>query len=660
VAVVGHRDLHPGDIDAVRERIREVVSLTLAAMPATPVHFLSALADGADQLFAAEVLAMRAEAGAAGSRIRLSVPLPMPLEEYVFEQAGGQRAQQADAAAFALSRAAFAQRFSACADQADQVFVIPQRPLDTRAARVADAASTPYARLARYLNIHAHLAVAIWDGQTAPASRFPREAGGTLDFVLSRLQGFDRVTESRSGRRFAEPDRGRVLHIFSRRARDSSAGLAPARGHIPGACMIGLAPDGGDIASPQESRLDPKGRGVALPRPVQFIASPVQATAGIKARLEWRRLEAAVARATGRTRDAAARVILHEVWQASREIELFNATHRRALHGAGGPAYRESIAQSQGWFLQTLPDAGEGGVPARAGLAPLLRTFSAADVLARRAQGQWRRRWLVIACGAMIAGASSGLKALAPAYGVLIETLAFAFGAVTAILVYLEFTLSSDRDAYLEYRALAEGMRFQMYWLVAGLDTLVTDHYVQKYRDELGWMRRALDACAVIAPVRALPATAVVRGWIADQQSYLTGHENTRRRARHARAARWGNNLLLTGLACGFAGLAAVLAGGASAGTLALLVAGMKLAPAMGAGWLSFNSKMALGETLKQFTQLALVYKRAGEALKEIMTMEHPEDQARDLLLALGKEALAENANWLAIYQQRKISWPVK
>lgn len=43
----------------VREQVRAVIELVLAALPNTSVHFLSALADGADQLFAEQVLSVK-------------------------------------------------------------------------------------------------------------------------------------------------------------------------------------------------------------------------------------------------------------------------------------------------------------------------------------------------------------------------------------------------------------------------------------------------------------------------------------------------------------------------------------------------------------------------------------------------------------------------
>jgi hypothetical protein len=660
VAVAGHRDLHPDDVAVVQTRIREVIALINSTVPSTAIYFMSALADGADQLFAAEVFDLKRSLGPDGDRIRLFVPLPMALDKYLIEQAGGAVAQTEDPKAFDKAHAAFTERFSRYAKMADNVFPIPEFPLDIKAARLARSDNKPYARLARYLNIHAHVLIAVWDGQTAPTERFPRQAGGTLDAVLSRLEGFDRINESRSGRRFAEPDCGSVIHIYTRRAGASSRDLLPATEQRHGVCLISEKTS--DRSSERRDQ-----------RP-KYFASPIQAAEGFVARKNWARLVPNCEHVLGRRFDTATLGILQHVWETSLEIKTLNSTHRGYLQSrwkGRAERYAAALIQSENHYLESLfggisktvnavdnRDAEQSFQRTCADLAPLVHTYSVADVLAIRAHRRWSTRWLFIACGAMIAGASSSLKVIDLAHGQLIETLAFSGGAAVAFLVYLEFTLSINRNAYLEYRALAEGLRFQMYWLAAGKTTLVTDYYVQKYRKDIGWIRRALDACIVIQSVHALSAVSVARGWIVSQLEYLGGKAEARRRELNSRATTWGNNLLLIGLVCGLGGAAiAILGHGSTVLTLTLLVAGMKLAAAAGAAWLSYNGKMAHAETLRQFEQLKGVYSRALTALDEIEKKEKPEQQARDLLLALGKEALAENATWLVNNQQRKVTW---
>ena len=45
-----------------------------------------------------------------------------------------------------------------------------------------------------------------------------------------------------------------------------------------------------------------------------------------------------------------------------------------------------------------------------------------------------------------------------------------------------------------DYRALAEGLRVQMYWNAAGITACAADHYLRRQRSEFEWIRQALRA----------------------------------------------------------------------------------------------------------------------------------------------------------------------
>ena len=78
IGVTGHRDL--ADPDATRRRIREAIAQLLTLGPGAPgaglaLVVVSALAEGADRLVAAEVLA--------DPDSRLEVAIPLPVDDYV-------------------------------------------------------------------------------------------------------------------------------------------------------------------------------------------------------------------------------------------------------------------------------------------------------------------------------------------------------------------------------------------------------------------------------------------------------------------------------------------------------------------------------------------------------------------------------------------------
>jgi hypothetical protein len=161
IAVSGHRALHADDGPRARAQLDAALDAIAQALPEAPLHCLSALAAGADQLFAQAVLALQARLGTA--RVRLRVALPMTESAYIDSQ------EQPGSMAFRAS-------FLALRARAQAVFEVP-------ADGAPDSADSPYVRLADYFAQHADLLVALWDGDTGAA----RQPGGTFDVTLRYL-----------------------------------------------------------------------------------------------------------------------------------------------------------------------------------------------------------------------------------------------------------------------------------------------------------------------------------------------------------------------------------------------------------------------------------------------------------------------------------------
>jgi methylmalonyl-CoA mutase cobalamin-binding subunit len=197
IAVSGHRALHAGDCARLRDQLDAALADIAQAAPDARLDCLSALAAGADQLFAQQVLALQHKLGP--QRIRLLVPLPMPETAYIESQ------EQPGSTAFRDS-------FLALRARAQHVFEVP-------ANGGAPTGAAPYVRLGDYFAAHADVLVALWDGDTGAE----RQPGGTYDVVMRCL---------------AVPGR-RVVHLPARRA--GGADLAVAA--LPG--LLTLDADGG-------------------------------------------------------------------------------------------------------------------------------------------------------------------------------------------------------------------------------------------------------------------------------------------------------------------------------------------------------------------------------------------------------------------------------
>ncbi len=101
-----------------------------------------------------------------------------------------------------------------------------------------------------------------------------------------------------------------------------------------------------------------------------------------------------------------------------------------------------------------------------------------------------------------------------------------------ADIVYRVSRHRQSQNKFQDYRAVAEGLRVQFYWRLAGLADSAADYYLRKQRDELSWIREAVRGWALVtAPAKAGEVRALAAGWIDNQRDYYT-RATRRERAR--------------------------------------------------------------------------------------------------------------------------------
>ena len=78
---------------------------------------------------------------------------------------------------------------------------------------------------------------------------------------------------------------------------------------------------------------------------------------------------------------------------------------------------------------------------------------------------------------------------------------------------------------HLDYRALAEALRVQIFWRLSGLTDSVSEKYLRRHRSPLDWVKSSLrlaylDACADGPPTSPPQINAVIQGWVLGQAKY--------------------------------------------------------------------------------------------------------------------------------------------
>jgi hypothetical protein len=307
------------------------------------------------------------------------------------------------------------------------------------------------------------------------------------------------------------------------------------------------------------------------------------------------------------------------------------------------------------------PIAEQAAPSLEAATCPVWRTFAAADWLARIYQRRVAR----------VLTATYALVAL----------MGFAFFTYTDIVsddlvIYLFLllfvagtllmTVASRREwqrKYLDYRALAEGLRVQSYWrragiVVAGARAFAHDNFMQKQDVELGWIRNVMrgagiDGMRVPVDAGERQVQAVVAEWIGEpggsgQLGYYAG-SSLKRAQLHRRAE-------LLGLACIGAGVAlcvvlALFAGRFDATTKQVLVSLMGILSVAAAVHEAYMHKKADKELIRQYRFMQRIFASAHRQLASVAARVG----RQRILAALGEAALTEHAEWTLLHRERPL-----
>jgi len=231
------------------------------------------------------------------------------------------------------------------------------------------------------------------------------------------------------------------------------------------------------------------------------------------------------------------------------------------------------------------------------------------------------------------------------------------------VVVHLIGTNHEWHRKYLDYRALAEGLRVQLYWNLSGVvdassAAFAYDNFLQTQDVDLGWIRHVMRQASlnrargksadpdwvewvigewIGEPVRGTGQLA----WYARKQMYNT--------SRFRRTQILGNLCLWTGITV--AVLLYVLDTEASGSQRRGLLILMGVLPLVAGIWDAYSHKKAEKELIKQYGFMKRVFQKARKLV------DHSDDIAfqRRVLKALGQAALDEGAEWLLMHRERPL-----
>jgi hypothetical protein len=232
-------------------------------------------------------------------------------------------------------------------------------------------------------------------------------------------------------------------------------------------------------------------------------------------------------------------------------------------------------------------------------------------------------------------------------------------GLLGVAMVAHRRALRLDRyNKYLDYRALAEALRVQFFWKMAGLKDSVADHYLRTFRSDLDWIRQAVRACNLVAGghdeppkdgERLLPRLRqVLERWVQDQANYF-GKSRPRNESYHRKCETAAGALFIAAVALAILAVPAHL----SMGHINhWLIVGVFLSLAVAGLLHEYAESAAFAVQARKYEWMHSLFTKAARHLP--VTLDAGDcEKAQRLLHELGDEALAENADWVIQHRTR-------
>jgi Ca2+/Na+ antiporter len=618
IGVTGHRDLREEDREPLETRVRNIFEDLQSRYPSTPLILLSPLAEGADRLVAKVALA---------KGVRLIVPLPMP--RALYEQDFQSKASRDE--------------FNKLLQHAERCFELSLLHDDQEGeAQIRDLArDRQYAQVGAYVVLHSQILIALWDGA------YTDQVGGTSQIVQFQLQGVPEAYMAPHSP-LDEPESGPVYHIVTPRIKNPTPVERSFELHK---------------LFPTSSTLD------------KWYYEQVNNANQHDSNDEHAREEQ-----YGEKRLDAAK---HEFDRVLKHLDTFNRDRAGMGVRLAGRQERSKAHLLGNMDTTTLsPDL-------NVTLDRYADLYATADTLALYFRDRTENTLLFLFglffislfCFDVFAHFEEYLVSfLGVKWG---EWLRFLFLFLYLIFLFVAYYIwyyrarrGDYKNKYLDYRALAEGLRVQFFWRLAGLPDTVANHYLRKQKSELDWIRNSIRVANLLCDAGSgewLTDTSVItpndryhlilKRWVYDQRTYFS--TTTRRdHERQERNEQWVRGFFLIGIALALALFLLQLLQLFSQHIIwidnlpPLLIVLMSLALVFAALREGFADKMAYAEQVKQYQRMSRLFWQAFQLLKDSLEQGKRQEVER-VIRELGEEALMENGDWVMLHRARPLNVPM-
>ena len=216
---------------------------------------------------------------------------------------------------------------------------------------------------------------------------------------------------------------------------------------------------------------------------------------------------------------------------------------------------------------------------------------------------------------------------------------------------------------HLDYRALAEGLRVQFYWSLAGVIDVLSaefayDNFLQKQDVDLGWIRHVMRNVSLSRSRDQMPADEwvewVIEQWVGDESSQ-TGQLFYYHRKQMEKARKFRRTTYLGKVALWMGVLIAILLalGGSDISDFQrdILLVLMGIFPLIAGVRDAYSHKKAEKELIKQYRFMRGILANA----RRLLDSSDDAEFRRRVLRALGNAALEEDAEWILMHRERPL-----
>ena len=318
--------------------------------------------------------------------------------------------------------------------------------------------------------------------------------------------------------------------------------------------------------------------------------------------------------------------------------------------------YETQIKDEQGSLLEDAPDQ---PLPGGAGLVNSL--FGRTDWLAVHFQKRFNHGMIVTHVLAVVMGIVFIIYTEYNGPEFLLYLFLAMFGV--GVLFYILGERRQWHRKYLDYRALAEGLRVQLYWSLAGVvktqsAVFAYDNFLQKQDVDLGWIRHVMRSASLRRDRRVSPHDAwvdwVVKQWVGhgDSKSGQLAYYQSKsgiKAANYRRTTLMGSLALWAGILIAVA--LAFVSDAISMDQRHLLLVLMGVLPLIAGVRDAFSHKKAERELIKQYRFMGKVFANAQRLLDSSNDLQFQ----RRVLMAVGNAALEEHAEWILMHRERPL-----